>query len=155
MKNMKKTTISLAALALVGILGSVGLASAFGFGFFDGQNRTAIEQAVKNNDFQSWKSAMTETLTQENFDKIVERRNLTSNRMGQRMEQVSVMRAIKSGNYTAYIEAVDNTINSGNAMTEEEFNAMVARYNTSAPWKGFGHKGRFGRHGMHWYFGQQ
>jgi|GEM_PF-2036440 len=147
---MKKTTIYLLALALAGILGSVGLASAFGFGFFDGQNRTAIERAINDNDFGAWKTAMTETLTQENFNRIVERRSMASNRTA----QMSVMKAIKSGNYTAYIDAVDNTIKSGNAMTEEEFNAAVARFNTTdgvnASWKGFGHKRWFARHGMHW-----
>jgi hypothetical protein len=145
-ETMKKTKIYIAALVLVGIMGVVGLASATGFGFFNGQNRTAIEQAIKNNDFESWKTAVTETLTQENFNKIVEMRNATSERMGRK---TAVMQAIKSGNYTADMEAIDNTINSSKTMTEAEFNAMVARYNTSVSGERFGHNWGFGRRGMH------
>ena len=149
-ETMKKTTMYLMALALVGIMGVVGLASATGFGFFNGQNRTAIEQAINNNDYQAWKIAVTETLTPENFNKIVQVRNSTSDRTGRKTEHMSVMRSIKSGNYTAYIEAIDNTTYSGNALTEEEFNATVARYTTGVSGERFGHKRGFSRHGMHW-----
>lgn len=122
---MKKATICLLCLAAVGILASAGLASAFRAGFVNEQQRTAINQAIENNDFETWKTAITETLTQENFDKLVARNKA----MTERKElQDAVKQAIANGDYDAYKKAFENLKGSMEVMNEDDFNAMVERY---------------------------
>ena len=69
---MKRTTAYLLGLMFAGVLVSAGIASAFGAGFANDGQSSAIRQAVENNDFEAWKTAMEETMTQENFDKLVD-----------------------------------------------------------------------------------
>ncbi len=147
---MKK--IYLPVLALVGIIGTSGLASAFGFGIAD-EGKTAIKQAIENNDFAAWKAAIAGTLTQENFDRIVERHIM----MSKRMELKSAIRqAVEDRNYTAYKETVWNLTNSNRTATEEEFSAIVERFNATESggefaMHGFGHhRGMFGMHQKLW-----
>ena len=147
MKNAKTYVV---LLLLAGVIGSAGLVSAFGMGFASEDQRAAIRQAIENNDFASWKSAVTDTLTQENFDNRV----AMYARMSERKESISeraglnnaVTQAIKDGNYGAYTEAAVNLANSNEPMTEEEFNAMAERYAD-----GFGERfdrmGQFGHKG--------
>jgi len=152
---MKKTTICLLALIAVGLIVTIGIASAFfGAGFGSEENRLAIKQAIENNDFDAWKNAIMGTLTQENFDKLVERQRVIT----QRKElQDAVRQAIENGDYEAYKKAVENLMSSYKVMSEDDFNAMVQRYNATESRKGFGLLGGFdcprkgfGRHLMPW-----
>lgn len=83
---MKQKTIILSAFlaifALILIVGSVSAFSGFGkshgspdnkggFAMF-GVNQTEIQNAIKNNDYASWKSLIESQLTEENFNKLVE-----------------------------------------------------------------------------------
>lgn len=63
------------ALTLMLIVASIGLASAFGghsFGM-DSESRDAIINAIDAKDYSAWKEAMSAHLTEENFEKLVER----------------------------------------------------------------------------------
>ena len=138
---MRKKTIYLLFLMSVGLIIFTGLVSAFRLGFVSEENRSAIKQAIENNDFEAWRSAITETLTRENFDKLVERYNAMSER---KKLTDAVRQAIEDGNYEAYKEAVENLIGSYKVMSEDDFNVMVQRYNARESEEGFGPIGRFG-----------
>jgi hypothetical protein len=135
--KMKKFTYLL-AIMLVGVMGTAGIAAAFGgfwgAGFINSEQRTAIKQAIENNDYNAWKDAIIATLTQENFNKLVERYKVISER---RELQNAVKQAIKEGNYTAYREAMEKLIGTYKVMSEEEFNALVERYNAGAGFRCF------------------
>lgn len=141
---MKKIIVGLSVLIL-GLMASTGIAFAFRgmpAGFGNEEQRLAIKQAIEENDFEGWKSTIMETLTQENFNKLVEKNNA----MSEKMElQNAVRQSIEDGNYGAYKEAVEKIINSHKVMSEEEFNSMVERYNATEPRWGFGFMGGFGR----------
>lgn len=139
-QRMKKLTICLLSLMLVGLIVATGLVSAFGPRFMSEEHRLAIKQAIEDNDFETWKSTMIETLTQENFDKLAERHKTMSER---RKLRDAVRQAIEEGNYEAYIEAVENLMGSYEVMNEDDFNAMIERYNAG---EGFGPLGGFGCH---------
>lgn len=119
------------ALIIVGILGSAGIAAAFGAGFITTEQRSAIKQAIENNDYDAWRNAVIATLTPENFNKLVERYKIMSER---RELQNAIKQAIKEGNYTAYKEAAEKLISTYRVMSEEEFNALVEHYK-AAQWK--------------------
>lgn len=144
---MEKNTKYLLALTMLGIIGSIGLASASGLGFVNSEQRTTIQQAIENNDFEAWKSAVTSTLTQENFDKLVERHKSMSERMELKN---ALQQAIENKDYQAYAEAAEK-LASTNIMTEEEFNAAAEQ--GFVPMHGLGHQmGHmgFGGHHMQW-----
>ena len=70
---MKRKNI-IGTLAIMLIIASIGLASAFGghsFGM-DSENRDAIKNAIDAKDFSAWKEAISAQLTEENFGKFVE-----------------------------------------------------------------------------------
>ena len=143
-----KKTIHLLGLMIAGILISAGLASAFGVGFASEEQRSAIQQAIEENNFEAWKTAMTETLTQENFDKLVERYQA----MNERRELENALRqAIVDGDYNAYKQAFEKLKDSMQVMSEDDFNAMVERYTAGELRGGFRCLGRgFGMHRMAW-----
>jgi len=145
---MKKTTVCLLILIAAGLIVSIGIVSAFGVRFLSEENGSAIKQAIESNDFNAWKNAIMATLTQENFNKLVERQKT----MSERKQLIdAVKQAIKDGNYEAYKKAVENLMGSYKVMSEDDFNAMVHRYNTTESGMGFGYPMRgFGRHFMHW-----
>ena len=145
---MKRTTAYLFGLMIAGVLLSVGVASAFGAGFASEEQSSAIKQAVEQNDFEAWKTAVEETLTQENFNKLVER----NKEMTERKElQDAVKQAIANGDYNAYKQAFENLKGSIQVMNEDDFNTMVERYNSGEMVGGFGpREGGFGGHDMAW-----
>ena len=139
---MKKVTVGLAAL-LIGLVAISGIVFAFEGGFLglNSENRDAIKKAIEANDYNAWKEAVIATLTQENFDKLVERYKAMSER---KELQNAVRQAIEKGDYEAYKKAVENLIGSYKVMSEDDFNAIVERYNTTASGGGFGSQGGFG-----------
>ncbi len=78
-KNKMKKNIGMFAIALfsVMLMTSFVFAQDFGLGDEDKEERKAFMEEVKtsieNNDYSTWKSLMESQLTQENFDKLVER----------------------------------------------------------------------------------
>ena len=142
MKRMKKSTAYMLALMLAGVIGTTGLASAFMPGIADTEQRTAIRQAIENNDFEAWKAAITTTLTKENFDKLVERQKA----MSERMQLKNALRqAIQDKDYQAYKQTAEQFMNSQKILTEEEFNAMAEQ---GVPFMGWHHGMGFGMHGI-------
>jgi len=144
---MKKVAIGLSAL-LIGLAVISGAVFAFGFPGFglNFENREVIQQAIEANDYNAWREANIATLTQENFDKLVERYKIMSER---KELQNAVRQAIESGDYEAYKQAVENLVGSYKMISEEDFNAIVERYNTTETGKGFGYPMRgLGKHHM-------
>ena len=71
---MNKKTI-FGMLAVLIVVASIGSVSALGGKFFgmDPQSHNNITNAIKANDFNAWKDAMSAQLTQDNFNKLVQR----------------------------------------------------------------------------------
>jgi hypothetical protein len=136
-KRVKKTTICLSALLMLGLMASAGFAFAFGAAG-NGEHSLAIRQAIEENNFDAWKAAITEALTQEDFDKLVERHKSMSER---REMRDAVRQAIEAGDYEAYKEAVGR--GSYKVIGEERFNAMA-----SGEFRQFGWHRGFGRHNI-------
>ena len=138
---MKRLTFAIAASVAVLVVAS----GAFALGYPMGSaNRTAIDQAIASNDYAAWKDAIVSTLTQDNFNKIVQQYNSMA-----QMKQLrgAISSAVASGNYTAYKEAVGNF--SSYEMSQDKFDALAARYNStgSAPMTGIGNMHRM----MRWH----
>jgi len=124
------------ALAIMIVIASVGSVSAFGGHFFrmDPDGGNAVVDAIKEKDFNAWKNAISAQLTEENFNKLVQRQEA----MSQRHENMSERRAlskeinqaIKDGNYEAWKTAV---VNSKSPMVskitnEDQFKILVQLY---------------------------
>lgn len=76
MNITKKTSMNIIILvSLSMIIVFAGIVSAFGWSSPNQENRTAIQQAIEDNDFEAWKTAMSAELTEENFNMIVDRYN--------------------------------------------------------------------------------
>ncbi len=71
---MNNKTI-LGILAIMIVVASIGSVSAFGGRFFgmNPKSQNNITNAIKANDYTAWKEAMSAQLTQENFNKLVQR----------------------------------------------------------------------------------
>ncbi len=127
MKNLAK----MMALFVIAIIGSVGVALAFWPHLVNKEQKEAIQEAIKNNDFEAWKNAIVSSLTQENFNRIVERYKVTTEI---KELQNKIIQAIKEGNYNDYKETMEKLIDlyksiSKEYLTEEYFNYIVQRYN--------------------------
>lgn len=84
---MKRKSV-LGMLALIMLVASFGAASAFGGNFFgmDSESRDTIVNAIKAEDYNAWKEAMSAQLTEDNFNRLVERHE--------------AMEKLQDGNYT-------------------------------------------------------
>ena len=112
---------------IIGLVATTGVAFAFGGGFFGNENREAIENAIEANDYNAWKEAMIETLTEEKFNKLVE---MYQNRKTAEQNRQLVEQALEEGNYEAWKAAIENL--EGPRMTEliteENFDTFVQLY---------------------------
>jgi len=127
MKNLTK----IMALFVIVIIGSVGFSLSFWPHLMNKEQKEAIQEAIKNNDFEAWKNAIISSLTQENFNRIVERYKVTTEI---KELQNKIIQAIKEGNYNDYKETMEKLIDlyksiSKEYLTEEYFNYIVQRYN--------------------------
>jgi len=79
----QKYVLGIVALAIVVLLG-IGIISAYGFGMWGSdlteeekaeilEQKEAIKTAIENKDYETWKSLMEDQLTEENFNKLVEK----------------------------------------------------------------------------------
>jgi ABC-type glycerol-3-phosphate transport system substrate-binding protein len=129
----KITIMGIFALVLLGIVAVAGSASAFRFGFGQGPDNmqgagTAVQAAIENNDFNAWKTAIEATLTQDNFNKIVQQEQ---QRTAMMQSQQAVADAIKSGDYNAYVSAIgtlNNLVSSITPVNESDFSKLVQEY---------------------------
>jgi len=112
MKN--KTIFGLFALAMLVV--SIGAVSAFRWG-----NSEQVKQALDSKDFGSWKQAMSEQLTEENFNQMAERHGKMVERHAAKQE---MREALEAGDFEAWKAAVENMPRK-QEVSEEDFNVMV------------------------------
>ena len=117
---MNKTTVITAMV--LGMIAVTGTAFAFngGFGL---ENREAVMNAIENGDYEAWKAAMEKTLTEENFNQIME---IHQNREMERQNMEAMRQAMEDGDYEAWKAAMQNCERcNASEITEEQFNLML------------------------------
>lgn len=123
---MNKTIVlSVLVLILVGsVIASTGIS--FSGRFFgkrmDPEAMGAIQQAIEENNYIAWKEAMMKPLSEEYFNKIVERHEV--------MEIIK--QALEEGDYDAWkeaIESLERTPRIAEIITEENFGIFVQMRN--------------------------
>jgi YesN/AraC family two-component response regulator len=98
-------------------IATTGVVFAFGSGF-DSETREAIRNAIEANDYNAWKEAMMETLTEERFNRMAERHQ----------NRQAIMQALENGDYEAWKAAMENMGKDPGILdkiTEENFNIFV------------------------------
>ncbi len=120
---MKRTKF-FGVLALMIIVASLGTVSALGGHFFgiDPGNKEDIVNAIEANDFEVWKEAVSDQLTEENFNMLVERHEQMS---GMREQREDMKLAIEAGDYDAFKVAAENWPMSSNIQDESDFEILV------------------------------
>lgn len=121
---MKRKSI-LGLLALMILIGSLGAAQAFGGNFFgmNSETRDTIINAIKSKDYSAWKEAMETQLTEENFNKLVERHEAMSERQAQRE---AMEKAVQEGDYEAWKKASENlSVTQYKILDENDFKILV------------------------------
>jgi hypothetical protein len=152
---MKRTKF-FGVIALMIILAALGTASAFGGHFFgiDPDNRGDIVNAIEANDFKVWKEAMSDQLTEENFNMLVERHEQMS---GMREQREDMKLAIEAGDYDAFKVAAENWPISSKIQDNGDFEILVQLHQAKLDRdyetvnelrEQLGLPGRFGEHKM-------
>ena len=120
---MKRTKF-FGVLALVIIIAALGTASAFGGNLFrmDPGNREDIVNAIEANDYEVWKETMSDQLTKENFQMLVERHEQMS---GMREQREDMKLAIEAEDYEAFQVAAENWPMSLDIQDEGDFEILV------------------------------
>lgn len=152
-------------LAIMIVVVSIGAVSAYG-GKFIGMNPESqdnIVNAIKANNYTAWKEAMSAQLTEENFNKLVQRAQTMSQRHGNMSEKLALNQemnqAIKDGNYNAWKTAAQkaNSPMISRIDTQDKFNMLVQLYQAKQDGNStkvkelsaqLGLTGGFGRHHM-------
>ena len=108
----------------------------------DTNSQNNITNAIKANDYTAWKEAMSAQLTQENFNKLVQRAKTLSQRHGNMSEKQGGMsseklalnqemnQAIKDANYSAWKTAAEKSNSSmiSKITDVDHFNTLVQLY---------------------------
>jgi len=108
----------------------------------DPQSRDNITNAIKANDYNAWKAAMSAQWTQDNFNKLVQRSQTMFQMHGNMSEKQGTMfsgrqamsaemiQAIKDGNYDAWKTAVVNSKSPlvSKITNEDQFKILVQLY---------------------------
>ncbi len=131
-------------LAIMVVIASIGSVAAFGgkFPVIDPQGRDKILNAIKANDYNAWKEAIMSQLTEENFNKTVQRYQAMSHRYGNMSEKrgsmfsgkqalnAEMIQAIKNGNYDEWKKAVVNSKSplASKIANEDQFKILVQLY---------------------------
>lgn len=140
---MKLAIFGIFGLLIVGLVASTGVVSALGFGSMEKnpelqEHRQEIVQAIEDNDFDTWKSAIEDSLTEEHFEMLVERHENFAEHKDMRF---ATRDAIMDGDYDAYLEAVEELGVTEHVITEEDFNNLVEMHQEGempCQGKGFG-----------------
>lgn len=124
MKN--GTILGMLALLVVGIIATSGAVSAY-----RGWNDESVKEAIDNEDYDGWKTAMIEGLTEEHFQEVVQHRQQMGNRHGNREEiqesRSQIREAIENEDYPTWktiIEAMPEHPQKIEA-TEENFQKVL------------------------------
>ncbi len=166
-------------LGIIAIVASIGTVAALGgkIPLINPQEQDKILNAIKANDFNAWKDAMSAQLTKENFDKIVQRYqsmsqkqgNLSANRgsmfHGNQTLNAELIQAIKDGNYDAWKKAAADSKSPlvSKITTDDQFKLLVQLYQAKQDGnyakvnelsQQLGLPMGLSRHKMHGYFGR-
>ena len=103
---------------------SIGAASAYGGKFFemDSESREDMVNAIEAKDYDSWKEAKSNRLTEENFNERVARHEARSE-MRELREDKKL--AIEAGDYEAFKVAAKNWPILPNIQNEDDFETLV------------------------------
>jgi len=131
-------------LAITIVVATIGSVAAYGGKFpgIDPQSRDNITNAIKANDYNAWQAAMSAQITQDNFNKLVQRYQTMSQRHGNMSEKqgttfsgrqalnAQMIQAIKDGNYDAWKTAAVNSNSPlvSKITNEDQFNILVQLY---------------------------
>jgi hypothetical protein len=127
--NTMKTTIAVGVLALVliGLVVAGGIVAAY-----QGDNaakREEVANAIENNDYEGWKSAMQKGLTEENFNTMAERHAQSGERRQMMAENHELIKtAIESGDYMEWksiIDEIKNVPGWTESITEDNFATLI------------------------------
>jgi hypothetical protein len=86
------------------------------------ESREDIINAIEAKDYDAWKAAVSDRLTEDNFNTLVERHEAMSE---QREQRDDVMEAIEAGDYAAFQVAADNTPIISRIQDEDDFEILV------------------------------
>jgi hypothetical protein len=105
----------------------LGTASAFGGNFFgmEPESREDIVNAIEAKDYEAWKEAMSSRLTEDNFNKRVERHEAMSEMREQRQ---TMNQAVEDGDYEAWKEAAENSPMISKIQSVDDFEILVQIY---------------------------
>lgn len=120
MKNKKRTMpIAIIAFAAIALMGT-GLVVAHPF-FLEEEDRTAIKEAIENEDYDAWHSLIEAQLSEENFNTLAEHHNEMSEKMQ------AIQDALDSGDYDAWVAAMNKKMRNPllDVITEENFDTFV------------------------------
>jgi len=136
---MKKTTmLCLLAVMLAGLFVTTDIVSAVGdmFGYGPNTESTdAIRQALETGDYETWKEAITATLTEENFNMLVERhKEMSEEREFMKEHNEDVETAIEANDYAAWKAAMEST-EAVESAERPRINKENAEANESIKWQ--------------------
>ena len=158
---MKRTKF-FGVLALMIIVASLGTVSAFGGNFFgmDPGSREDMVNAIEINNYNAWKAAKSDRLTEENFNGCVERHEARS---VMREHKEDRRQAIEAGDYKAFKVAAENWPVLSIIQNEDDFLTLVQLHQAKLDGdyetveelrEQLGLPGRFGKHNMPGQFGK-
>ena len=132
LKTKFKTRSILIVVAIVVVLG-LSLVAAYPFSglFNDKQSELheAIQSAIENDDYSTWRSLMEEKLSEENFDLIVERHKVMSEKFETKQETMqAIQNAMDAKDYDAWKTAIESNkmyFNLADKITEDNFATFV------------------------------
>ena len=120
---MKRTKF-FGVMALMIILAALGTVSAFGghsFGM-DSGSREEMVNAIEANNYEAWKEAMSNRLTEGNFNNCVEKHEQMS---GMREQREDMKLAIEAGDYESFKVAAENWPVLSNIQNKGDFEMLV------------------------------
>ena len=140
---------------------SIGAASAFGGNFFgmDSESRENMVNAIESKDYDSWKEAKSDRLTEENFNEREERHEARSEMRELREDKI---RAIEAGDYEAFKVAAENWPMLSKIQDEGDFEILSRLHQAKLDGdyetveelrEQLGLLGGFGKHKMSGHFG--
>jgi major membrane immunogen (membrane-anchored lipoprotein) len=112
---MKKRSMAIGFTIAVLTL-AAGLSSVYAYNNFD--DRKKIEEAVKNNDYNAWKEAMSVGINEDNFTKIKARYD----------NKEKIKKAIEDGDYDTWKQAISERPKIEDKITEENFSRFSEMY---------------------------
>ncbi len=109
-------------LALMVFITSSAAVSAFHGRFLDEDSMENLRTTLDEKEFEEWQEVITSELTEENFEKALERH---TRRQGHRENMVEVREAIEAEDYEAYQEAVIEFDMYERELSEDEFEILI------------------------------